>query len=314
MDKQQLKKMIKLILYILVISYVIDKIVFLSISKISDHVYSGQAIGKLNQYLELKDSVDLMVFGSSRANHHINVSMLSSSSFNMGMDGMFIAHNAALIKLLPQEKKQTIILHFDPNDAYNKAYTGDEIKSLMVKYHRNDIIKSEIDNADKSHFLQAFFWCLDYNGMFLGILKNAIAPNYDYKSYTGYDPLDVSEAQQDMFKISLANSEKEVCDLDLKINPIFKTNLNSIKLYCEKNNKKLIVITTPFYDDTCKNDNLKLKTLLEDLNIIYYDYSDFFKDNNRLEFWKDETHMSKTAAELFSKQLRIQLLNHDLIN
>jgi hypothetical protein len=314
MDKQQLFKTLKLILYIAVFSFVIDKIVFVSLNLISDKVYSGQAIGKLNHYLKVKDSLKLITFGSSRANHHINVDLLDASSFNMGMDGMFIAHSAILIKLLPLGQEQTVILHFDPNDAYNTEYTGEEIKSLMVKYHRNSLVKTEIQNANQDHFLQHFYWSLDYNGMVLGILKNAVAPKYDYRFYTGYDPLNMNTTQKEIFKISLAQKKSVKCQDNLQINPIFKNNLEAIRGFCKSNNKKLIVVTSPFYDDQCKNDNIKLSEFLKDLNIRYYDYSDFLNENNAFEYWKDETHMSRIGAELFSKAFRNELLNQNLIN
>ena len=35
----------------------------------------------------------------------------------------------------------------------------------------------------------------------------------------------------------------------------------------------------------------------------YLDYTDFFKNNNSLTYWKDMAHMSGTGANAFSKQL-----------
>ena len=52
METKTLKQLLKLIALILVLSYTIDKVAFFSLNAISDNVMSGQAIGKLNQFLK----------------------------------------------------------------------------------------------------------------------------------------------------------------------------------------------------------------------------------------------------------------------
>ncbi|MDO6596776.1 hypothetical protein Q4512_07600 [Oceanihabitans sp. 2_MG-2023] len=311
MDKKQIIKSVKLIAFIIVLSFIIDKAAYFTITKISDTVFSGQAIGKLNHYLSIKDTTKLIVFGSSRANHHIDVKKLKQSSYNMGVDGKFIAYSATLIKMLPKDVKQTVILHVDPNVAYREYYNREETKTLMVKYHTNDIIKKELQRSDLVNPLQEFYWCVDYNGLVLGILKNAIFPKYDLETYYGYDPMEVHSTQKEIFQNILARNDSIKCKTDLKLNPLFNSYLKEIDSFCKRNNKKLITITTPIYIDKCKNDNIALTKVLKDLNIEYHDYSDFFKDNNHVDYWADIAHMSNVASEIFSKALSEDLYIHD---
>ncbi|QRM90167.1 hypothetical protein FG167_13295 [Lacinutrix sp. WUR7] len=311
MNKKQLIKSLKLIAFIVVLSYVVDKIVYYSITKISDTVYSGQAIGKLNHYLSIKDTTKLIVFGSSRANHHIDVKKLDASSFNMGVDGKFIAYSATLIKLLPKDFKQTIILQIDPNVAYREVYNRQETKTLMVKYHSNTIIKEELDRAELTTPFQKFYWCIDYNGLALGILKNAIFPKYDLETYYGYDPMEVHSTQKEIFKNILERNDTIVCKTNLKINPLFKSYLKEIEAFCSANNKKLITLTSPIFIDKCPEDNMALKKILEELNIEYHDYTNFFKDDKHLDYWVDLAHMSNTGAEAFSEALSKDLIIYD---
>jgi len=307
MNKLQIKSTIKLLTFILILSFIIDKIAYYTITKISDHVYSGQAIGKLNQYLAYKDTTQTLVFGSSRANHHIDIRKLEKSSFNIGLDGKFIAHSAILIKMLPKDKKQNIILHLDPNVAVRPVYNCDEIVTLNTKYHTNDIIKEELIRADANIIFQDYYWCLDYNGSFLGIVKNAVFPKYNHKNYDGFDPLIVNRDNTEAFKIKLNRDNalaESYCKDEIKINGIFLEYLLDIINFCKTNDKNLKIITSPIFVDNCPDDNAILARLLQRHKIEYYDYSNFFNDNNDLKYWKDFAHMSNVGAEIFSEALK----------
>nr|MBP9193636.1 hypothetical protein [Saprospiraceae bacterium] len=92
MGRDNLLYVLKVLGLVLVMSYVVDKIIFFAFNQISDKVYTGQIIGKLNHFLKLKDSLDWIVLGSSRANHNVDPSRLAPNSFNMGIDGRQISY------------------------------------------------------------------------------------------------------------------------------------------------------------------------------------------------------------------------------
>ena len=307
MDTQILKYIIKTTLLILVVSFIGDKIIFYALNKISDRVYTGQSIGKLNQYLTLKDSLDLIVYGSSRANHNIDPTELSNNAYNTGVDGIKLAYSATLIKLLASQSQQTILLHIDADYSFDADYSGQDIRSLKSKYNRNSIIKQEIDELNQDNMLQNYFWSLSYNNSIIGILKNYVRPNYDYKTYFGYDPIHVTENQKKILEKIIekdSDSESPTCDSTHVMNEVYSNSLDELKEFCAKNNKKLILFTSPIFDDKCKDDNNALKQILEQKGFTYYDYTDFFKDNNSLDFWKDRTHLSDKGAEFFTQELK----------
>ncbi|TYB78354.1 DNA topoisomerase VI subunit B family protein [Bizionia myxarmorum] len=305
MNPPILKHIIKSFLLILLISFVSDKLVFFLFNKISDQVYTGQSIGKVNHYLEIKDSLDFIVFGSSRANHNINPIKISENSFNMGMDGRKLAYSATLIKLLPDKKKQTVLLHIDPEYAFDTDYIGDDITALSPKYNRNTTIKNEIDKLGQNNILQRFYWSIGYNNAVLGIVKNYLQPNYDYKTYSGYDPIYVSDNQREIFENILNKGEKSKdCESQYTLNTIYNSYLDEIKIFCKTRNKTLILFTSPRLIDGCKDDNLKLKQILKDKNLEYYDFTDFLKENKNLDNWKDRGHLSDKGAELFTEEIK----------
>jgi hypothetical protein len=178
---QALKYTLKIFFIIIIITFVGDKLLYYSLNYVSDKVYSCQSIGKLNHFLSLKDNLNLIVFGSSRANHNINPSIMDKNSYNMGMDGRMIAYSGTLIKLLPKQKKQIILLHIDPSNAFKKDYTGFDLDALLVKYNRNIIVKNEINKLKQNNTFQNFLWSISYNSKILGILKNYLKPKYDYQ-------------------------------------------------------------------------------------------------------------------------------------
>ena len=310
MNSSAVKHFIKTIILILIISFVADKIVFYSLNKISDKVYAGQRIGKLNQYLQIKDNLEFIVIGSSRANHNIDPIKVSENSFNMGMDARKLAYSATLIKLLPNDKKQTILLHIDPENAFSKNYSGDDILVLASKYNRNDLIKHEIDKLKQNNLLQNFYWSIAYNNKVLAILKNYLKPKYNYKTYSGYDPIYVSENQKEIFQNILDKEEKETsqkeidCQKESVLNEIYSDYINELSEFCKQNNKTLIIFTSPVFNDDCIDDNIELNKILKNKNLDYYDFTDFFKKNNNLEYWNDKRHLSNKGAEIFSEKIK----------
>ena len=304
MNLNSIKHLIKTLILIVLFSFVTDKIVFIVLNKISDKVYTGQSIGKLNHFLQKKDMLELIVFGSSRANRNIDPFKITENSFNMGMDGMKMAYSASLIKLLPNEKKQVILFHIDPENTFDHNYSGNDILSLNTKYNRNTVIKQEIDKLKQNNFLQNFYFCLSYNQKVIGLLRNYLKPKYDYETYFGFDPIYVDENQKIIFQKILKKDKNRIkCKKKLVVNDIYNNYLDELIEFCRENNKILIFFTSPKFVDNCKKDNLELKKILMNRNLDYYDFTDFFKNDYNLEYWKDKGHLSNKGAEIFTKKI-----------
>ncbi|MBF8149581.1 SGNH/GDSL hydrolase family protein [Winogradskyella sp. F6397] len=305
MNSDITKKIIQIIVLTLVISYGLDKLVFFSLNKVSDKVMTGQAIGKLNHFLSLKDSTNLLVFGNSRANRHIDVAMLSKNGFNMGIDGIGVAYNSTLINTLNKDLKQIVLVHIDTKNFFDNDYTGSDVNALKTKFHRNPIITKVLDSTSQLSTLQKFYYSMNYNGTSIGILKNYFRPNYNFKSYNGYDGLVVTSSQEKIRDIVLAKSiSNKECTDNHQINTTALNYLKSIKSFSEKApNKTFIFITSPIYHDTCEIDNKMLNEIMQELNLTYTDFTNLYKDNKDNSYWKDATHMSNKGAEAFSNHL-----------
>ena len=297
----------KIFLAIFVISFILDKITYFTLNKVSDSVYTGQGIGKLNHFLKIKDSKDLIVFGSSRANRHFEISELSANGYNIGMDGRKIAYPATLLKTLPKNKKQTIIFNVDIPYMLDPDYNGKDLDALYTKYNRNEIIRDNIDKYKQTNPFQKVFWCVGYNGYVVSILYNFIFKKYDYTKYDGYDANKISPSQQENLKKLIQKTPTEKCGKNLKVNKITVQIFKDISEFCKANNKTLIFVASPLYLDDCKEDDVLVANFMKENHYIYLDYTDFFKNNNSLTYWKDMRHLSGIGAHNFSKQLAIDL-------
>ncbi|SHJ38359.1 hypothetical protein SAMN04488513_104133 [Pseudozobellia thermophila] len=283
------------------VSYVVDKVVYYGIRQMESSVYTGQSVGKFNQYLSIKDSLDFIVFGSSRANHHINPSLISENGYNMGMDGQKIAFSATLCKLLPK-REQTILFHIDPENAVDDLYMAEDLSSLKSMYYKNKIVQKEMNKYKKLNPLQQIYWCISYNGILFGIIKNYLKPNYNYTTYNGYDPLQVNNSSnRNVLKLDKKEIQVGCKKKGYTLNPIYKAYLTDLKEFSKKNKKQLIFFTSPKLFDNCKEDNLFLRKEMKKMNLIYKDFSDvLLSSTSDLSNWKDATHLSKKGAENFT--------------
>jgi hypothetical protein len=308
MSIDNIRHTLRIMVLICLFCFVIDKIVFFTLNKISDNVYTGHSFGKISYYLKIKEHTKLLIFGSSRAVNNINPKVLDKNSFNMGAPMRNIAYATTLIKTIENKAPQTILIQIDPEYIFSEDYNGEDIEPLGIKYHRNELIRAEIDKLNLINPFQHFFWSISYNSKIADIVKNYLKPKSDYRTYNGYEPLDVDENQKRIFSRILSKKAIVKCEDSLFINVLFYNYLIELKEFAIKNNKKLFFFTAPIYDDSCKKDNLALSKLAKEIKIDYIDFSDVFNKGNSLSYWYDETHLSRIGSEKFSKELNNRLM------
>lgn len=306
MNYAQIKYVLKTLLSIFLITFLGDKAIFFALNLVNEQVYSGQGVGKLNQYMKLKDSVNLLVFGNSKANFHVDNIQLDSNSFNMGIAGRNIVFAATLIKLLGN-KPQILLVQIDPQYVYDEMYQGEDILSLKSLYNKNSVVKKEFEKLHFDNYFQDVFCSISYNSQLSSLLSNYFKPKYDHKTYYGFNPLVATDAQKKYFIKKLKAKRKEPCPNTFKLNAIVNNYLIDVKNIAVQKNKNVIFFTAPLYNDYCKADNEFLAKTMRSNNLIYYDFSDFFKENNSIDFWRDEIHLSNIGADAFTKGLRAKL-------
>lgn len=306
-----MKKSIKLFLILVLLFFVTDRLVYIGIRSLDEKVFSGQSGGKVNHFLSLKDSVNLLVFGSSRAFHHVDTKALDSLSYNMGADGTRIGYSAALISSLDKQN-QTILVHIDPVSIYNPEYVGKDILGLLNIARRNENVNDFLFEVYPDEvFLSKIFNSYVYNGKILGLLKNYLSPKYNHEFYSGYEPIVPTEEQKQIFKklINKTDFTKFVnTATDTVPNPMVDKFIAIIKNKCLENNSKLVFFTSPTLK---KNDDVLLRNVKEyfdSKDVVYFDFSQLI-DISDTDNWKDFTHLSGKGASIFTKELQLAILD-----
>jgi hypothetical protein len=299
-------KNFKIIFYLICLTYIADKLLYVSLNEISSKVRSGATIGKLNYYISIKDETGFLFLGNSRTNHHVKNKWISDSSFNMGIDGSSVNYFLSVLKLTKPDQNKIVYLQIDPNDLFNMAYDGSDIKYLNHFYNSNKFIKDEIIKYEGYNFFRTFFWSIDFNGKVLPIIKNFFN-NSNYEKELGFEPLIVNAEQQKIFKKIISLSSEKVCDKNQIINQYFLNKLSEIINLSKIYGFKLKIYTPPLFHKQCVNHSKFLNDFLKNKGIIYQNYSDLFIDNNDLKLWKDDIHLSLLGAEKFTKFLKSNL-------
>lgn len=302
MSKAHLTYLLKTMTMLCLVLYLCDKIVYYGLLELSKHQYSGRLVGKLNQYLRVKDQKRVLVFGSSRASYNVDPAVIDTNSFNAGAEKRDLAYSTTLIKMTGSSK-QLLLLQIDPALVYDSTYLGKDIEALAWKYHQDDLVKSETDRLGLLNSFQHFFWCLGFNNTVLSLLINSMREESVSSGYRGYDPLDVSPEQREIFLYMLKTQAAPPCKDHLIINPLIERYLRELAQFADQNHKELVFFSSPEYADSCKNDNGAFARLSAQLGIEYLDFSDTFKNQNSIHYWKDRIHLSREGSQLFSRTL-----------
>jgi len=293
-------KSLKITLIILFSIFLVDKIVYFSLKRIDDKVFTG-GMGRLNHFFLVKDTTQFLFFGNSRTHYHINPDFFGKSSFNIGVGGRKIAFSTALIKTLPKNKEQFIFVQVDSDNIFDTEYAGEDIKVLNIMQHKNNIISESIKEINMDNPFSTFLWSLDYNGVCLSLISNRLRPRYDYKKFNGYEPLSNTKEQKQIFINKLKKIKQTKCNDIYLPSELVKKYVVEIKEFCKKNNKHLIFFTSPVYKDECQKDNQALSRMMNDFGLEYHDFTSLFDSNSDLDLWRDENHLSKKGADLFSE-------------
>lgn len=319
MDKNQVKRLLKLLVAIFIITFLLDKLIYQSLNLITKRISNGESIGELNYFFEKKDSLELIVFGSSRAQRHINPNQFTDlKGFNMGIDGHSSSYYMPLIKLLPPNKKQIILINLDIIDLYfpkhilkylkksgknpNHSDIADMAK-LNFKYHKYEVIKKELDELKGKNWFQQFYWLIDYNQKLEEVIESYNKPNIDYQKTKGFEPYlagkNLKEVQK---KLNIPPKHKRCPQKELKRKVMFN-NLKKIINFCKTNNKLLVFYTSPLYENNCISNNHLIIDFIKPLNVSYLDYSNLFTNHKNIDLWRDKVHLSERGAITFTDSL-----------
>lgn len=245
---------------------------------------------------DFQDSV--AVFGSSRANHHYDVSILSENLgvpvYNCGKDGNgIILAYIFLNNMIEKGKAPSLVIYdfFPDFDIYDRDDRQRAI-NYVSPYFRNPAMKEVIKDIAPEEYLKMNLSTYRYNSKFVQIISDRFMPRQFNKR--GYKPLEGT--------ITIEPSEKKVASAE--IDSVKVRYMKKFVNLCKKNDIKLIFVTSPYFKKLKTPENerkLFNKYVGGDYHLIDFRNNEDF--TGRKDLFCDPSHLNRKGAEIFTRQL-----------
>jgi hypothetical protein len=263
------------------------------------YFFSHQTSGEfaIANHVAYKMDEEILVLGSSRASHHYNASRIKNgltlSCFNGGRDGEGLLYSTAMLELaLQYHKPKVVILDMNSDALSEKEDERDKLSILLPYLKQSDAIKNILVKKGRFELLKSFSQAYCYNGQVFSIVQHYFLPSRD--AVMGFNPL---TDKMDVRKSRIKQPMKPYSD------HIAADNENALNLFinkCRLENIQLFVFISPRYnDDTSLNSYVKIKSICENKNVIFHDYTNDASFKNP-EYYSDRAHLNSKGADLFT--------------
>ena len=284
-------------IFIFVIVFVIiDQLVGLCSSTLIAHAKGGDT-GKNNIIVD-SITADVVLFGSSRCNHHYDPRIIQDSlymtCYNAGRDGNGILMMYPYYELLSQRYQPKVIIY----DLSSFDYVTDDHAKYMEwlrQFKGRPAIDSMIYDINPQERYKMMCCAYRINGKGLQLISDAIHPIQ--QDIMGYKPLDGT--------ISYTPEKETESDNSAKHIDVFKEKY-IIRLIndCKRHGTKLFFVVSPTYGQKKYSPYYKaLTNLCKQYNVplFYHENDKNFISNGQL--FKDHAHLNHIGAEKFTRMI-----------
>ena len=263
----------------------------------------------LNYLLE-KSRDNLIIFGSSSANHHYNSSILEDSLkvsvFNAGRDGVDILFNFAIFNsLIKRHIPKVIIFNLSPNELSTEL-KYDRLSGLLPYYEKYPEMKKVIYLKSDFEKIKLFSKIYPYNSTLLGIfngISKVTGVKTDIKGFIPiYGNIDTLNCIEKSFQ------EFQQIDQN-RVNALIE-----ISETCKEKGILLILIVSPVFNiNSNETPSIKIiKSISESKNILFYNFINDKRFNKKTIYFKDIGHMNYYGANTFTN-IVLKQINNDIL-
>lgn len=299
MSKEYLIFARKLFVFLLVIV-----LVDISLGKILEHFYLKIEVPTPEQHttysINQADS-DILVFGSSRAQHHYDPepfkALVDHSFYNTGKDGQGIFYSWAVLKsvLNRNDKPRILILDININEFNKDQDSYDRLSELLPYYKGNEEIQDIVNLKSPFEEIKAFSYLYRYNSKVLTIIKDNLFPRQDPME-KGFEPIQASEKNLELRDFYV---QEELDSLEINA---FRGFLEDAKKY----NQKVFVFVSPTYRRYYKGTPESIKIAQEICSKLEVPFFSFHQDSLFLKnpnYFSDPSHLNEVGAEIYSDKI-----------
>lgn len=296
--------------------YILNIVIFFCIvagidfcfGEIMDKVYLSVKGGDIKEMNEvcLEKEYDVIVMGSSRAQHHyvsrIISDSLGMSCFNTGKDGQGIILMYGIFRMILNRYEPSLIIYDicgldllkNIEDSNNERYV-----SLLKPYIKQPYIGEYIRDVSFKEWLKSKSSLYRYNSISILALRNATKQNaYNGDGYSrlegimDYDPI-----------VTRENTNSE-------IDPVKMYYFKSFIQTAMDKGIRLVCVLSPCYGNMSPNYYLPLFEVCYKNGIPVLDYFDDENFSSKKELFKDSWHLNDSGAKLFTQKMVSDLLKN----
>jgi hypothetical protein len=298
------KNPIKYFLVKLALLFIIVLILDFTIGNILSYFYFKQGSGLQYRTTYSIDSTkaDLLIFGSSRANHHYNPGVfekrMNLSYYNVGRDGNFIFYHSAVLKgILKRYSPKIVILDFVNLEFQQNQESYDRLSSLLPYYSSHIEMRSIINLKGKFEKLKLLSHIYPYNSSLLTIAIGNAEFNKKRKSDTkGYIPL--TRIWNGSIQIDSSSTKYDLDTVKIKAYETFIQD-------CIHSKIQLYIVCSPYFVKSGHDDHSLLigKEIAKRNNIMFFDFSKDSTFTSNPKLFSDIYHLNESGAKIFSDKL-----------
>ena len=285
----------------IIVFFAIVSLIDIGVGLIGDHMQfyaKGGDTRKTNDLIK-SDVHDIIVFGSSRANHHYDTPFLSDSLgidvYNAGYDGNGVVLSYGLLSMI-LERYQPKLIIFDNEPCFDiNVYAGDNGNKRYITplkpYYRNNGVSKVIQGVSKEEYYKSFSGMMRYN-------TTIISKTMDYigggtVANQGYVPMyGVYEGEQ-------STTEQKQASVD----PFKLLCFENMLLLVKSKNVPILVVASPKYGEKNSKDLQPIKDLCAKYQVPFVDYYADEVFMRHKEWFNEPMHLNAGGARVFSEKL-----------
>ena len=243
-------------------------------------------------YCMTEATADVVIIGSSRANHHYVSSLIADSLnmtvYNAGRDGMdFIYNSCTLYSIIRRHAPKIVI--FDAAEHSLNGKLKDRITSLSAYYYTDDYVQQTINHVKPYAKMLYASNMIRFNDKLLKIINAYISPP---EKLSGYMPLTPNNRQLPPAETSNETLES-IDDEELAC-------LMDIIRWSNEYGFKLIIVDSPRFKLNNQNYSV-IRPICEQNGILCIDNSNLPYFMERPELFNDTAHLNSIGAEIYTQ-------------
>lgn len=295
---------LKKTLLVVTMLLLIDQLVGRTLMWINDCTMKGD-YGR-NNYIATQAAHDILIFGSSRAIHHYDPTLISEalgmSCYNCGEDGMGIILMYARLQMILQRHTPKVVIYdiepsYDLLEDDNTRYLG-----FLRPFYDNDTIKRICVDVSPSERFKNLSMLYRFNSRWVDIIAQRISRDPSQARDYTWAPLHG--------RLNAEPSHSAESPI-LSYDPLKNRYLVRLIECCASKGIKLYFVASPNYGNTDDKVYNPLEELAATNDIPVLNHSIDTTFTRHPELFNDRDHLNQRGATLLTKMVIQEINNQD---